>query len=96
MVTFINNDMPIISYEIINLTFPAHTLHHSDINNTGCSPFTTTDHTYLFSINIKKHAKTFNPLLHKLPSVNQYQCIHASLCNHISSNNGLPKSGRCR
>jgi hypothetical protein len=96
MVTFIDDDMPVIRDQIGDGTLPNQALHQSDIDNPGGFLLSAVDDTDLVGRQVKKRLETRDPLVEKLPVVDQDERIPSSHCDHLRRDNGLAKRSGCR
>ena len=80
---FVNHKMAIVADQIQNLAPSTETLDQCDIYVSGGFPLTTTGHANSSRTDIEKCLQASNPLIEKLPSMNQNQRVSVAPGNQV-------------
>ena len=88
---FVNHKMAIVADQIQNLAPSTETLDQCDIYVSGGFPLTTTDHANSSRTDIEKCLQASNPLIEKLPSMNQNQRVSVAPGNQVCGDYRFPK-----
>jgi len=83
MVAFINDDVAVLSDEVLHFTFAVETLKQSDVDETRPCRFAPGDLAYRLHWNIQKHRQSFTPLIQQLLAVKQNERTDFALCNQF-------------
>ena len=82
MVAFIDNEMPIIADDIIDLSFANKALDQRDIDLPLWFATTTAYHAYRIARQARERCEPFNLLIHQLTAMNEDQRIHSAFGHH--------------
>ena len=96
MVAFIDYEMTIIAYYIIDLSLANKALDQGDVNLTLRLATTAADHADRVSRHSRERCEPLDPLIHQLTAVNEDQCIPSTLGHHPDGQDSLAKRRRCR
>ena len=95
MVTFIDDQIAVLSHAIIHQSFVNEALHERDIQRPGQFFTSTAQSPDCFRRQIEEGGQAFDPLFEELLAVNQNQGINTALRNQPGCNHGFPKRRRC-
>src|SRR5713226_5756522 len=91
MVTFINNEVTVIRYEIRDFTVSDKALDRRDIDDPGRLPPPAADNSNLFQINVQEGSQPFDPLIEQFAPVNEDKRISGASSDERRSHNGFSK-----
>jgi hypothetical protein len=94
MVTFINNKMTVIRYEIRDFTVSDKALDQRNIDDPGRLPPPAADNSNLFRINVQEGSQPFDPLIEQFAPVDEDKRISGASGEKRCRYNGFPESGR--
>jgi hypothetical protein len=95
VMTFIDDDMAVISHQIGDNPLPHQALHESDIDVAARLLFPAVDNTKLVRRDVQKRLETRQPLIEKLPTMDKDQRIPAPHGYHLGGDDGLAESRGC-
>ena len=93
MVALIHNQMAIIAHEIVNEAASNHALYDCYIKQSRCLCAATTDPANSALWHSEERGKALDPLMLQLPTMYQYECIHAPLRNQSRGDHGFSEGG---
>lgn len=84
MAAFVDNDVPVVGYEVLNLLTSIEALDDSYVDLSRSFGFASSDLTDLVNREIEEHCEALAPLITKLLAMDQYQCIDGPFGNQPS------------
>jgi len=93
VMTFVNDDVAVIRYQIFCLAFPVKALNQCDINASGRFRFSSANLAYAVDGHIKECREPFSPLVEKLGAVDEYERVRPACADQISRSDGLAERG---
>src|SRR5208283_3668312 len=96
VMTFIDDDMAVISHQIGDDPLPHQALHESDINVAARLLFPAVDNANLVRRDVQKRLETRQPLIEKLPTMDKDQRIPVPHGYHFGGDDGLAECRGCR
>ena len=75
MVAFVNDDVAVLRHQILDLTLSMETLDNCDVDDAALFCLPSADLADRIDRQIEERGEPFTPLIQKLSSMNQYQCV---------------------
>ena len=91
MVAFVNDQMAVFGYTVVNDAFAYQALNERDVNHAVGFLSSASDMTDRLRRQIEKCAKSLNPLLEQLSSMHEHQRVDATLRNQPCGDDGFPE-----